>query len=577
MSFGFQTVLERELRAASRRSSTYWTRFQMVAAAMVPLSFLLLLPVPFASAAKLGEQTFLVLSFLAFLSTLIAAVRLTADCVSSEKREGTLGFLFLTDLKASDIVIGKLAATSLSAAYGLLALVPVMAVPILSGGVSLWDVLRFALVLFNSLFFALSLGMLISALSWTEKKAVGLTSLLLFGGGTGLLIASQVYQTAGSNSAFEMVLRHTSPVSACFLVMSSAYQSSRDTFWSSTAITHALGWGCFLLTCRVLPHVWQDRPSGGWLLRWREWSRQVLMGSRTLRTAFRRRLLGVNPIFWLASREQRTWWYPWIFLGAITSIAAFTCWGIRARGVMFEPLIFFTFMLHAFLKHWMASEACYAFSTDRDRGALELLLSTPLDMKTLIGGHWLALQRRFLAPILLVLAVEFVLIVMACGNNEEANRGRPMFWLAMMLCSCGVFVADVFALIWVGWWSGVVAKNASAAVTATYLRLMLVPWMVALVAWLPIAVFFELQVQDATTLALFLWVITSLAADLFFGHRARHRLFSELRPVAVERYGGGDPSTRWWRKLGRSLGQRFAGTRASAPTMPSQVPGGGNG
>ena len=85
-------------------------------------------------------------------------MRWTADCLSSEKREGTLGFLFLTDLKAYDVVAGKLASSSLSAAYGLLAVMPVLTIPMLLGGVTIWDVARLGLVLANTLFFAMSLA-----------------------------------------------------------------------------------------------------------------------------------------------------------------------------------------------------------------------------------------------------------------------------------------------------------------------------------------------------------------------------------------------------------------------------------
>ena len=42
---------------------------------------------------------------------LLSGVWFTADCLSEEKREGTLGLLFLTDLKGYDVVFGKLVAT----------------------------------------------------------------------------------------------------------------------------------------------------------------------------------------------------------------------------------------------------------------------------------------------------------------------------------------------------------------------------------------------------------------------------------------------------------------------------------
>ena len=67
---------------------------------------------------------------------LLSGVWFTADCLSEEKREGTLGLLFLTDLKGYDVVLGKLVATSLNGLYAVLAAVPILALPLLMGGVA---------------------------------------------------------------------------------------------------------------------------------------------------------------------------------------------------------------------------------------------------------------------------------------------------------------------------------------------------------------------------------------------------------------------------------------------------------
>ena len=152
----FLPIVEREMRAASRRSSTYWSRAQVVLAALIPTAFLLIGPTGMMTPSQRGAQIFQTLAFLAFFFAIFSAVRLTADCISSEKREGTLGFLFLTDLKPYDVVLGKLSATSLTALYGLLSLLPVLAIPVLMGGVTLGDLARLTLVLLNTLFFALS-------------------------------------------------------------------------------------------------------------------------------------------------------------------------------------------------------------------------------------------------------------------------------------------------------------------------------------------------------------------------------------------------------------------------------------
>ena len=55
---------------------------------------------------------FCILTGSAVFYCLLSGVWFTADCLSEEKREGTLGLLFLTDLKGYDVVLGKLVATS---------------------------------------------------------------------------------------------------------------------------------------------------------------------------------------------------------------------------------------------------------------------------------------------------------------------------------------------------------------------------------------------------------------------------------------------------------------------------------
>ena len=73
-----------------------------------------------------GNFMFTFLSWYTLLTTLLAGIFLASDSLSEERREGTLGLLFLTDLKSYDIVLGKFMAVSLNAFYGLLAVFPVL-------------------------------------------------------------------------------------------------------------------------------------------------------------------------------------------------------------------------------------------------------------------------------------------------------------------------------------------------------------------------------------------------------------------------------------------------------------------
>src|SRR5580692_7005526 len=158
----FLPIVERELRVASRRLGTFWSRLGVASLAILIGASIFL--VNFGAApATIGKYIFIGLAILSFLYCLFSGRRFTADCLGEEKREGTLGLLFLTDLKGHDVVLGKLVATSVNAFYGMLALLPMLAIPFIVGGVTQAEMLRVVLVSINLLFFFLSIGLFVSA------------------------------------------------------------------------------------------------------------------------------------------------------------------------------------------------------------------------------------------------------------------------------------------------------------------------------------------------------------------------------------------------------------------------------
>src|SRR5947208_12338766 len=160
----FLPIVERELRAASRRRGTYWNRAVAALAAILIFGGALFFEAH-QPPKELGKDIFNALAGLFLFSSLVAGIRYTADCLSEEKREGTLGLLFLTDLKGYDVVLGKLAATSVNSIYALLAILPVISLPVQLGGVTAADLLQSAVALLNTLFFSMASGVLVSALS----------------------------------------------------------------------------------------------------------------------------------------------------------------------------------------------------------------------------------------------------------------------------------------------------------------------------------------------------------------------------------------------------------------------------
>src|SRR5436190_6350312 len=170
----FLPIVARELRVASRRRATYWVR-SGAALGVIVLGTWFFLMMRHEPPQQVALILFGILTGVAVLYCLLSGVRATSDCLSEEKREGTLGLLFLTDLKGYDVVLGKLAATSLNGLYGVLAVVPMLAIPLLMGGVTLGEFGRMALVAVNTLFFSLSLGICVSALSRVARKAASVT------------------------------------------------------------------------------------------------------------------------------------------------------------------------------------------------------------------------------------------------------------------------------------------------------------------------------------------------------------------------------------------------------------------
>src|SRR3954470_17814184 len=171
----FLPIVARELRVAARRRSTYWIRFGAAALALLLTgwSFLFLSSVGAASIA--GKMLFASLTGLAWLYAVIGGIFKTADALSEEKREGTLGLLFLTDLKGYDIVLGKIVAASVNWFFGLIALFPILALALLMGGVAPGEFWREILGLTNLLFYSLALGMFVSSFMRNERRAAGLT------------------------------------------------------------------------------------------------------------------------------------------------------------------------------------------------------------------------------------------------------------------------------------------------------------------------------------------------------------------------------------------------------------------
>ena len=257
----FLPIVARELRVAARRRATYWSRSIMASCGII-IGVIIFLNARDAAPHELSKVLFVVISAIAFLYSLLAGIRSTADCLSEEKREGTLGLLFLTDLRGYDVVGGKLVATSLNAFYGLMAILPLLAIPLLMGGITKGEFWRTALVLVNTFLFSLAVGMFISSISKYPRKAIAATFLTLLFFTAGLPLLRNWIPLIHDHTRINYVWALFETCSATFTIEDTAYAAASRDFWWSVGVVQGLCWLFLGLACFIVPRSWQDRPAG---------------------------------------------------------------------------------------------------------------------------------------------------------------------------------------------------------------------------------------------------------------------------------------------------------------------------
>lgn len=528
-------IVDRELRVSARRRGIYWTRAAVALWAIIVAACIVVAEVR-ATQSQLGQHIFYGLSGLLMLYCLVVGRRSTVDCLTEEKREGTLGLLFLTDLKGHDVVLGKLAATSLGSFYGLLSVVPVLALPLLLGGVANAEFWRMVLVLVNTFLFSLAVGIFWSAVCRDTRHAAAgnFLTMLAFVLGVPSTVGLLAYLQGGWSSPLEWSLLPCPLYS--FSTALDVLNSVRVThFWWSVAVIHALAWMFILLASRIIPRTWQDRPLATEAARGRGFWHALKYGPARKQAGFRRRLLNVNAFYWLASRARLKPLHVWLFLSAMVVWWIWVCFESNAVVLSEEMSITATLIAGSALKLWIAIEAGQTLAEDRKAGALELVLSTPLGVGDIVRGQFRALRRQFLGPMIAVIAIEllFLRTTILNGPLDWHEFAGGMIGAAIML------VADAIALSWVAMRNALTTRNPNYAVLAVIGRILVLPWIAYGVIVLTVNLWLALTYSSWTPSWSFYfgcWFGLGLAADLFFGLKARAELLGGFRQLASEQF-----------------------------------------
>jgi hypothetical protein len=547
----FLPIVERELRVAARRPATY--RARLFAAGGVMLIWLLLVGGSRqASAAELSKTLFIAFGVIALGFCLLAGIFLTADCLSQEKREGTLGLLFLTDLKGYDVVLGKLLATSAHSVYGLLAVFPILGLPLLLGGVTGAEFGRVVLVLLVTLFLSLSLGMAVSAISHDARQAMAgtLLGMLLL---AGILPALWWLRFTAFSAGRWNGLMAPSPVRA-FICAFDAYYSTRNgpgEFWFSVQLLGAVGLGLLILAALLLPRAWHEKvretvrntansnlsnlmpattegvfqafvkglrrffPTLFKVKRFTVWLARASLGI----TQHGPPADGTNPYLWLSGRPRSSESISrilFLLLLAFWLVFLLVSVSLKSGKDAFVACLFSAYAVHQVGKYLVAVEATRQLSEDRQIGALELLLVTPLKESQIESGRSIALWRRLRPLLVLLLGVNFVmcLAVWFFPNRLSMNGRVQAVFTELFVGGALLLLADLWALAKVGMPMALRAKRHQRAVLATCLRVLAVPWS-ALFLMIFLMVNFKGGISEAALSVIFaVWFFVGLFTSI---------------------------------------------------------------
>jgi hypothetical protein len=552
-------IIDRELRLAARKRSTFWLR---VAAALTGFIFTLAIfgieemkRIAGFGTGNFGGVLFGVLTWLGLAAALAAGIFFTADCLSEEKREGTLGFLFLTDLRGYDVAGGKLLATSLRAAYAFLALVPILATALLMGGVTAAQFWKTSLALLNALFCSLACGLFVSAMSRDSQKAFAGTFLLLLMLTFGGVLADLLLEWVTRQAVSAPLLSVTSPG----YVFAIAGEWGKAPFWTGLLISHGIAWVMFVLACVLVRRTWHQKEAKPATTRNSQW---IKYGSAKRRLALRRKLLARSPIIWLACRER--WQALGIWIIAALAVIAFAipfASNLPPMKWMIWNYVGGLFSLALYLG--AASQASRFFVEARKTGVIELLLAAPLGSHEIIRGQWRGLLRMFTAPVLLILVVQCAAAALAQHATwGSLNSGQMENWMSVAIAAgtgvAGIIssAANMVALVWFGMWMGVTSRNTSLATLKAFAFVEVVPWLViAFASAMVIPLLMMLFVMPrfgggsgstAVTAVGMMWfplasvalsTTLSLGKDFAFIFWSRNKLYSSLRERLVSNWG----------------------------------------
>ncbi len=452
-------IIQRELLVRARSRESRRLRLGVALMGMLICLPQWVFPSSFGTPSTVGREIFNGLVVAAFILC-CAGCLLTADAVGSERRQGTLGLLFLTRVKAADVLLGKLGSNGLDALCALAALLPLLMIPVLLGGVSGGEAGRKGLALINALCFALAAGLYQSASHRKQFRAAA---------GAVILVLAVVQLPAIPVPGFgRRAFWHSlSPLVTMVYASDLSYRASRSGYWVSLAAVQVMAWlllaGASLRLRSAVVEAGSAETAPARVVR-RGQGRSV-----------RPTPADENPVEWLVCRQPGVRAAVWIAavvtlvgqVGGAFLLGTPMGFGFGPFGAAFRGLPWYAMHLLCWAPFaWTASRY---FVEARRTGELELLLTTPVSAEQVVAGQWRGLKRLLFAPAVLLglmIVAELILWVLLM-RRYVLDLSVWFCMLVSSVLSIAGLGLGLAALCWLGLWFGLKSRSQAGAILRT--------------------------------------------------------------------------------------------------------------
>jgi hypothetical protein len=202
--------------------------------------------------------------------------------------------------------------------------------------------------------------------------------------------------------------------------------------------------------------------------------------------------------------------------------------------VPFIVCLLLGFALHVLVKLLMMVESVSRLNQDRNSGALELLLVTPLPIEAIMLAQKKALRAHFRRSLWMLGLLNVALMSAVLNFTSILSLQDDAQWVFVGLLAGGIaaLLVDFEAVAWVGMWHGLSQRQTYKAVIITAAQLLVPCWFLAFFA---IMTKFPPASELGVGGMFALWFLIGLSVDALSIRFARSRLDERVRSVAAQR------------------------------------------